>query len=150
MSNPLRRVLLSLKTPASKPWHLVVTPDPNLFAGYKRNSSEGEQEYILRLDSNFGLDRHCKENPTFGFAANDQTAKKLLSGKSVSTTTEWIRVIDTNRKSSDGLSVRDLLVDLLRQFPRFDLQSPQAAEEVVNKIESRLAEVASFKEVPGK
>ncbi|RXW24503.1 hypothetical protein EST38_g1341 [Candolleomyces aberdarensis] len=147
MSSPLRRVLSSLKTPVSKPWCLVVLPNPNSYHAITNVSSPGELMFHLRLDSNFDLDEYCEANPTFGFAANDHMPNKPLSGKPVSTTTDWIRVIsDVNRRSSDGLTVHEVLADLLRQFPRFNLQSAQDAEEAINKIESRLAEVASFKD----
>jgi hypothetical protein len=59
---------------------------------------------------------------------------------------DWGCLIDTGLKSSEGKSVSEVLLDVIKAFPSYDLGSDDGIEKAIKEIATKLDEVASFKE----
>lgn len=57
-----------------------------------------------------------------------------------------VTIIDTGRRNAKGQAVREVLIDILNEFPRYELQSEAGSEAAIRDIESRLSGIASFGE----
>jgi len=60
---------------------------------------------------------------------------------------EWITVVDTGRRTADGRTVPDLLVDTLHKFPSYDLQSARGFKAAVRDMEANLCSATLFEGV---
>ncbi|KAF5342674.1 hypothetical protein D9611_001286 [Ephemerocybe angulata] len=148
--NTLRRVLQPLKSPSSNgAWAVIITPDPKNFSRGIQYDDLGPDKAVfhMKLDGKFNLDSFVAENPSFGFALNSTAAKKTVHSGSQGSRTEWVSIIAPKTStSSDGLRVSDILLELLKEFPKYDLTSTDAAENAIDKIENRLREVATVQD----
>jgi hypothetical protein len=50
-------------------------------------------------------------------------------------------------RSHDGLTLQEILVEIMEKFPKYDLSTDVSAFEAITSIEERLAEVAEFYEI---
>ncbi|KAF6759729.1 hypothetical protein DFP72DRAFT_1042892 [Ephemerocybe angulata] len=151
--NTLRRVLQPLKSPSSNGgWAVIITPDPTNFSrGIQSLQYNGlgpdKAVFHMKIDGKFNLDSYIEENPSFGFALNTTTAKKTVHSGPQDSRTEWVSIIAPKTStSSDGLRVSDILLELLKEFPKYDLTSTDSAENAIDKIENRLREVATVQD----
>jgi len=63
-----------------------------------------------------------------------------------STGSNLVWIIDTGRKSSKGKTMREVLLDIIEAFPKYDLESAEGINKAIEEMEEKLGEVASFKE----
>jgi len=59
---------------------------------------------------------------------------------------EWITVLGTGRRTADGRTVVDLLIETLDKFPSYDMQSEHDFKMAIHDMEANLSGVASFQE----
>jgi hypothetical protein len=62
-----------------------------------------------------------------------------------STGSNWAGIIGAGRKWSDGKRMREILLDVIEAFPKYDLESAEGTNKAIEEIEEKLGEVASFK-----
>jgi hypothetical protein len=63
-----------------------------------------------------------------------------------STGSNFVWIIDSGQKSSKGKTMREVLLDVVEVFLKYDLESAEGINKAVEKMEEKLGEVASFKE----
>lgn len=60
---------------------------------------------------------------------------------------DWVYLIDTGRKSSDGKTVREVLLDIFKAFPKYDLNSDEGIEKAIEEIATKLGTWRASKRV---
>src|ERR1700689_4525015 len=63
-----------------------------------------------------------------------------------STGSNWVWIMDTGLKSSKGKTMREVLLDVIEAFPKYDLESAEGTNKAIEEMEEKLGEVAIFKE----
>jgi hypothetical protein len=63
-----------------------------------------------------------------------------------STGSNFVWIIDTGRKSTEGKTMREVLLDVIEAFPKYDLESAEGTNKAIEEMEEKLGEVANFKE----
>ncbi|KDR77750.1 hypothetical protein GALMADRAFT_155530 [Galerina marginata CBS 339.88] len=144
--SPLRRILQHLKY--TKEWNLLIEPDPREFNGYKRRGPEPiYPEYYICLES----ERPFLHGPTLAHASNlSAWAGGIEKCKSPASPnrSDWIRVVDTGEaRTLPGRKVGDVLVEILQEFPRFDMRSEKGIEQAINHIMDGICSVAMTQEL---
>jgi orotate phosphoribosyltransferase-like protein len=59
---------------------------------------------------------------------------------------DWVCIIDTGLKSSEGKTIREVLLDVLEAFAKYDLESAEGTKKAIKDIEAKVGEVATIKE----
>ncbi|TEB37272.1 hypothetical protein FA13DRAFT_1786446 [Coprinellus micaceus] len=135
-----RDVFSALHSPIQKPWHLVISPDPNTLIADK---------YTLKLDSKFNYQQYEELIEEVAFAVNKTNSKRPAFTNPVKLgtveETDWLVVKD----NTDGLLLQQTLLTLLETFPQYDLSSEKATEATIHDIEVRLGNVGVFGEPAG-
>jgi len=70
-----------------------------------------------------------------------------MSWMSTESDSDWVYVVDTGLKSSDGKTLREVLLDIVEAFPTYDLGSDRGIDEAIKEMGIKLGEVASFEAV---
>jgi hypothetical protein len=55
-----------------------------------------------------------------------------------------VGIIDTGRKSSGGKTMREVFLDVIEPFSKYDLGSAEGTNKAIEEIKEKLGEVASF------
>jgi hypothetical protein len=55
-------------------------------------------------------------------------------------------IIDTDLKSSEGKTIREVLLDVLEAFAKYDLESTEGTKMAIKDIEAKVGQVATIKE----
>jgi hypothetical protein len=59
---------------------------------------------------------------------------------------DWCRVIDTGLTTSDGRTVREVLIDVMQSFESYDLKTDEGIHNAIKEMETQIGEVASMEE----
>lgn len=62
------------------------------------------------------------------------------------TVSDWCRVIDTGLTTSDGKTVRDVLIDIMQTFPSYDLETDEGIHDAIEDMRTQFGGVASIEE----
>ena len=62
------------------------------------------------------------------------------------TASDWWRIIDTGRTTSDGRTTQEVLVDIMQTFPAYELDSDEGIREAIEDMTTLLSEVANVEE----
>ncbi|KDR74740.1 hypothetical protein GALMADRAFT_141085 [Galerina marginata CBS 339.88] len=124
-------------------WNLLIDPDPReLFNGYK-GPEPIYPEYYMRLESR----RPFRYGPTLAHASN-VSAGGFVMCKSPPRPNrfKWIRVVDAG-EAPPGQTVGGALVEILQEFPGFDLRSKEGVEHAIFHIMHSIDSVAITQEL---
>jgi hypothetical protein len=62
---------------------------------------------------------------------------------------DWVYLIDMGLKSSDGKTAHQVLLDVIKDFPKYDLKFDEGIDKAIEEITTKLGKVVSFKERSG-
>ncbi|KAL6301267.1 hypothetical protein BKA93DRAFT_471978 [Sparassis latifolia] len=143
MMTMLSRTLRWLARPKSarKKCFILVIPDPKEFIG-DRVIGARNSYYLLRFGSRSVM--HDLVGPGVGYSYNygflHRTRPPAVKYPQYS---QWSRIIDTGKRTSEGKSVRDVLVEIIDAFPSHDLKSAEGIRKATEEIELKIGEVAN-------
>ncbi|KAJ3535193.1 hypothetical protein NMY22_g6595 [Coprinellus aureogranulatus] len=153
-------LFLFLCRPNPKPWHIIVFPTPFRF---------DTNQYYLNIDADVVFDEHVEWNRFIGHAENATSIYKKVRPNFARYPASdagllWVSMRDLGvsrgafkpndldspaRKAAmarthDGLTLQDVLVELLTTFPKENLSTDYGTYKTLEKINNRIAEVADF------
>ncbi|RDB20182.1 hypothetical protein Hypma_013042 [Hypsizygus marmoreus] len=146
--NGLSRTLQWLKLPKKhSSCHIIVTPDPRKYPGFKRVRT-GQHQFYLKFESVLNMDQYISYNPYFVVASNggSPTLSRPLKSSNQPKGSEWIGIVDTSQKTPHSKTLREVLVDILDKFPNYELHSEKGVSEAIGDIEASLNPIATFEE----
>jgi hypothetical protein len=54
---------------------------------------------------------------------------------------DWVYLIDTGLKSSDGKTAHEVLLDIIKAFPKYDLKSDEGIDKAIGEIATKLGKL---------
>ncbi|KDR77766.1 hypothetical protein GALMADRAFT_138825 [Galerina marginata CBS 339.88] len=126
-----------------KKWNLLIVPDPREFNGYKLISERGKSRFFLNTTSVWKVEFRFHivlptSMPQIQALAPAGETPKNANHHPVRT----IRVVDTYC-TDRGRNVVDVLIEILEEFPRFDLQSEKGVEQAIDHITEAVGKVGT-------
>jgi len=61
----------------------------------------------------------------------------------------WLYLVDTGLKSSNGKTAREVLLDIMDAFPGYDLESDEGIERAIDEMVTKLGQTVNFNESSG-
>ena len=62
------------------------------------------------------------------------------------TVSDWCRVIDMGLTTSNGKTVREVLIDIMQMFPSYNLETNEGIHDAIKDMRTQFGEVASIEE----
>jgi hypothetical protein len=62
------------------------------------------------------------------------------------TVSDWCRVIDTGLTTSEGKTVREVLIAIMQKFPSYDLETNEGIRDAIEDMRTQIGEVATIEE----
>jgi hypothetical protein len=82
--------------------------------------------------------------PAFGnglcqvYVTKNDFATFELTNPTPGSKSDWLYLIDTGLKSSDGKTAREVLLDIIKAFPGYDLESDEGFDKAIEEIATKL------------
>ncbi|KAF7785173.1 hypothetical protein Agabi119p4_1338 [Agaricus bisporus var. burnettii] len=129
----------------STAWSIIICPNPRTDIGNVYNDRPGTYEFRLNLHSGIYLDRFLRDFPMCAGASNMTyhiPPKRMQS--------DLLRIFHKDLKNEKGKTVPEVLVDILKKFPKYDFEMKEGSEAAICDMEKKLvsiADIVSFEEV---